>query len=345
MIMSISFETIIDMSERTGRVTLTHVQEVIERLYAEASETQDAIEQYCKIDQLVEKVISAKTLIGNSSAYHNVAVVFARNDAFDYACDVLELGLKNSITSVDLLADYLNYGCNCSRQDKCEAYFSELCKHQDSWNWRAYQFAIDYLLEIENYGSKCDVNKINDLVKAFIDKIPEREEAYLSKAEWLKKMPELARKSLWGEETYESVLRDVTNGKYRLKKTPKCDLNLADHYFSMGINFVEAYNLLERCKKNSIEIQVSVNRTYVYLLSALCKMSIYYEKVKELDSKKAEGNAELQSIVNDVYKQFHFASLDITDIYVHNGRQLIETFVCETEEPYPYDDGVINRIV
>lgn len=343
--MAVNYETIINISERTGRVTLAHVQEVIEHLYAEAAEVNDAIEQYCKIDNLIERILSAKTLIGNSSSYHNVAVVFARNDAFDYACDILELGLKNGVASIDLLADYLNYGCSCNRQDQCGAFFTELYGRQSAWNWRAYQFAIDYLLETENYGSECDIHKINDLVKAFIEKIPEREEAYLSKAEWLKKMPESARISLWGEETYESVLKDVTGGKYRIKRTPKCDLNLADYYYSIGVNFVEAYNLLERCKKNSLEIQPSVNRTYVYLLSALCKMSIYYEKVKEFDSKRAEGNAELEAIAYDVYEQFHFAAQDVMDLYVHNCRQLIEMFVCETEVPYPYDDGIENKIV
>ncbi|MCH5274840.1 MAG: hypothetical protein J1E65_03285 [Lachnospiraceae bacterium] len=340
-----NYETIINICERTGRVTLEHVQEVLERLYAETEETGDAIEQYCKIDTLIEQVFTAKTLIGNSSSYHNVAVVLARNEAFDYACDILELGIKKSATSVDLLADYLNYGCRCNRQEKCDAFFAELCARQDTWNWRAYQFAINYLLEIENYGSKCDVHKINDLVKAFLTEIPEREEAYLSKAEWLKKMPQSERISLWGEETYESVLKDVTDGKYRLKRTPKCDLNLADYYYSMGINFMESFNLLERCKKDSIEIQASINRTYVYLLSALCKMSIYYEKVKDYDSKRAGDNSELQAIAHDVYEQFHFASLDASDLYVRNCRQLIELFVCETEEPYPYGDGIENRIV
>ncbi len=43
---------------------------------------------------IIEQILSAENVIGNSSAYHNVAVVLARNDAFDYACDIIELGQK-----------------------------------------------------------------------------------------------------------------------------------------------------------------------------------------------------------------------------------------------------------
>lgn len=342
--MAISYETVIDMIERTGRVILSHVQEVCERLFAEANAVDEAIEQYCKIDHLMECVISSETIIGNSDFFHNMAVVLARNDAFDYACEILELGLKRNPNSIDLLADYLNYGCYCNRHEKCETYFNTLYACQDSWNWRAYQFSIDYLLESENYGAKCDIEKINNLVVAFISKNPDKEISFLTKANWLRKMPAKERISLWGNETYESVLADVTNGKFEINRTPKCDLNLADYYYSLGTNFTEAYKLLERCKPNSAEIQPSVNRGYVYLLSSLCKMSIYYEKVTNFNSKKAENDPELELLAKDVYEQYHIAAQDVTDLYVYNCRHLIETFICESGIPYPYDDGIENKI-
>lgn len=317
-----NYETIINLKESTNRITLVHVQEVLERLYAEVEETNDSIEQYCKIDKLIGQILSAENVIGNSSAFHNVAVVLARNDAFDYACDIIELGQKKGASSVDLMADYLNYGCCCNRLKTCRAFFDELYSHQESWNWRAYQFAIDYLLEDERYMDEYSIHMVNDLIITFVEKNPGREEAYLSKANWLKKLSESDRKDLWGDETFESVLVEATSGKYKIKKTPKCDLCLADYYYSLGVNFEKAYNLLEQCKKDSVEIQPSVNRTYVYLLSALCQMSMYYEKVNELDSKTAKGNIELENNVKKVYEQFHLSSLDRTEFYVRNCRQL-----------------------
>ena len=343
--MAISYETIIDMIERTDRVILSHVQRAFERLFAEADSVDDAIEQYCKIDHLMECVLSSKTIIGNSDSFHNVAVVLARNEAFDYACEILEIGLNRNPTSIDLLADYLSYGCYCNQHEKCEMCFNILYEHQDSWNWRAFQFSIDYLLEAENYESDCDIKKINDLVLSFISKHPNKEVSFLTKANWLRKMPVKDRISLWGNETYEGVLTEVTDGKFEINRTPKCDLNLADYYYSLGKNFTRAYELLERCKLNSAEVQPSVNREYVYLLSSLCKMSIYYAKVKGCNSKKAENAPELEIIAYDVYEQYHIAARDSTDFYVYNCRHLIESFVCESGIPYPYDDGVENRII
>ena len=342
--MPINYDTLIQLLDSTNRVTLKNVQNVAERLYAEAHQAYDAIEQYNKLDNLVVKAVGANTILGSADDYHNVAVVFAREDEFDYACQFLDKGLQKNSHSVDLLADFLKYGCSCNRQTECEQIFERLITLREQWNWRAYQFSIDYLLDVKNYGSTLDVVKINELVDAFVANEPNQEESYLTKAEWLKKMPIADLKNLRGDETFESVLKSVTNGTYPIKRTPKCDLKLADHYYSLGIHLDEAYRLLERCKSNSIEVQASVNRTYVYLLSALCKMSLFFGKTRDQTNMLAEGNDELINIVQTVFDQFHLAAADASDLYVMNCRSLIETFVCETKIPYPYDDGVINRL-
>lgn len=203
---------------------------------------------------------------------------------------------------------------------------------------------IDYLLEVDLYDTDVQKEKITSLVKAFVERVPDSEDAYLTKAEWLKNLSNAERVDVWNGETFESVLQDVTGGKFKIKRTPKCDLKLADYYYSLGIEFEKTYALLERCKLNSMEPQPSVNRAYVFLLASLCKMSIYYENVSENETKKAEGNPELIQIVQDVYNNYHQSVLDTRSIYVRNCRSLIETFVCETEIPYPYGDGVENNI-
>lgn len=342
--MPISYETVVDICERTGRIALPKIQNILERLFAEADEVQDAIEQYCKIDRLIELTLGAKSITGDVSAYHNVAVVLARNDAFDYACDVLELGMKNDSVAVDLMADYLKYGCSCNRYEICKDIYQKLLDQQEKWNWRSYQFVIDYLLEVDVYDSKTQKEKITSLVKKFVEKVPDSEEAYLTKAEWLKSLSDVECADSWNGETFESVLKDVTSGKFKVKRTPKCDLKLADYYYSLGIQFEEAYSLIEHCKVNSLEAQPSVNRAYVFLLASLCKMSIYYEKSTKNGTKKAEDNPELIQIVQDVYSDYHHSALDVGSVYARNCRPLIENFVCETEIPYPYGDGIVNNI-
>lgn len=342
--MPLSYETIVNMCERTGRISLAKLQGILEKLYVEAEEARDAIEQYCQIDNLIELTLGAKSIAGDTSAYHNVAVVLARNDAFDYACDILELGLKSNPMSVDLMADYLKYGCSCNRLKTCGNIFQQLLDQQSKWNWRAYQFAIDYLLEVNVYDTNIQKEKITELVKAFVEKISDSEEAYLTKAEWLKNLSDTECVETWNGETFESVLQDVTQGKFKIKRTPKCDLKLADYYYSLGVRIEEAYSLLEQCKKNSMEIQPSVDRSYVFLLASLCKMSIYYAKAAEIGTKSAEENPELLQLVKDVYSNYHYSALDSGSMYAQNCRHLIETFVCETEIPYPYGDGINNNI-
>lgn len=90
--------------------------------------------------------------------------------------------------------------------------------------------------------------------------------------------------------------------------------------------------------KKLSEIQRSVNRNYVFLLSALCKMSQYYDIKDQCDYKRSEA------LASEIYQDFHVAALDLTDARVRDCKKLIESFVRETQIPYPFDDGVANMI-
>lgn len=331
-----NYETFLSIVEKTKRVKLSDAMCVIEELYRQAVILEDAIEEYCKIYDLFDLLLQQQVLIGNSDDYHNIAVVCAKQDDFDAACRFLEAGLKKYPYCVDLLADYLNYGMQCSKKDICDSMYSKLILKKSDWNWRAYKFTIDYLIGLSDVDCVNRDEEIFSLIAEFQNKLPDNEDAYLIKAEFMSKKCEKEEND--SEPVFVSILTYATSDKSPVRRTPKCDLRLADYYYNNGSNIEKAIQLLERCKKNSIEVQPSVNRSYVYLLSALCRMTQFYSNLKK------DSQENIEKLAMEVYKNYHIASLNRIDTRVYNCRNLIESFVRETSIPYPYDDGINNDL-
>ena len=68
---------------------------------------------------------------------------------YDSACAIVKRGLEEAEADVDLLSDFIKYGILCGRQEECDRYFRELKDNisMEEWNWRAFSFSIDYLLD------------------------------------------------------------------------------------------------------------------------------------------------------------------------------------------------------
>ena len=330
-----TYETFLTMVERTQKVKLGEAMRVIDRLYRQAASAEDAIEEYCKIYDLFDLLFQQPMFIGNADNYHNLAVVCAKQSDYDSACRFLDVGLEKYPYCVDLLADYLNYGVQCGRMEQCNDAYQKLISKKKDWNWRAYRFVIDYLMMLTSKDCYNRDDEIESLIVDFQKRLPDDEDSYLVHAEFVSKKGETTIHINDNEPTYVAILDYVTSEKSPVKRTPKCDLKLADYYY--GVDICKAIQLLDRCKKNSIEVQPSVNRTYVYLLSALCRMTQYYDNINH-------GSKEQEELVMEVYKNYHIASLNRMDSRVYNCRNLIEAFIRETQIPYPYDDGVNNDI-
>lgn len=323
---------------KTARVKICDAIDVLEELYAQAASSDDAIDEYFKIYDLVDTIFQNNNFIGDSNDYHNIAVVCAKQEDFDTACRFLDHGLQQYPYDVDLLADYLKYGMKCNKKDECEKAYQNLFARKQDWNWRAYKFSIDYLIELVSIDSIDRDESITSLIADFQTDLPDEEDAYLVEAEYLQSRNNRRDKGIQSERTFISILQFATSDESPVKRTPKCDLKLADFYYTNGTNLERALELLERCKKDSVEIQRSVNRNYVFLLSALCKMSQYYDNKNQCNQENAEA------LVRAVYQDFHVAALDIADSRVRDCKKLIESFVRETQIPYPFDDGVANMI-
>ena len=328
-----TYDTFLSVIERTKKVKLSDAMSVIEELYRQALSADDAIEEYYKIYDLFDLLFQQPMFIGDSDDYHNLAVVCAKQDDYDTACRFLEVGLDKYPYCVDLLADYLNYGMQCDRLEKCHDMYIKLVLKKDDWNWRAYRFAIDYLINLTDVDHVNRDGEIADLIKEFQNKLPDEEDSYLIQAEFLNKR---CKSEDNGAPAFVSILAYVTSDKSPVKRTPKCDLKLADYYYNNGGDIERAIQLLERCKKNSVEVQPKVNRSYVYLLLALCRMTQYYNNILSVNGE------DIETLAMEVYKNYHIAALNHIDSRVYNCRNLIESFIRETGIPYPYDDGIEN---
>lgn len=331
-------ETLMAIIERTSKAKLRDVISVVEELYQQTETDGDAIDSYYRLYDLFDLVLQQPLLEGSESDFHNLTVACARQDDYDAACRFLDRGLAQYPRSVDLLSDYLSYGMNCGKNEVCQTIYARLLEQRNTWNWRAYHFSISYLMETST-NSPAD---ILELIHEFQNKLPTQEEGYLDEAEALS----MFSGNIGGDRTFLSVLEYATSDACPIQRTPKCDLRLANYYYDVGKDLEKASRLLERCKRNSIEPQLSVNRNYVYLLSALCKMSQYYDAIGSGQSRKVNyQEREKEELVLGVYEDYHIAALNHADSRVQGCKGIIETFVRETGVPYPYDDDGIESSI
>lgn len=335
-----TYETLMSAIDICGSVNLHYFTVVVEDLLYIVDTESDCIDALSKIEELVSLLCTQNTFEGGDDDFHNLSVAFARGEQYKNACRILEKGLSRNEFSVDLLADYLNYGMKCGRITECDNAYRNLLKIRDDWNWRAYQFCIDYLKERKKSRRTVNTGTIMELVNEFVKKIPDREESYLEKAEFLQAFGPNSE-----NETFISVLTYATSEKCPIQRTPKCDLTLADYYYNTEKNLEKAQELIDRCKRNSVEVQLSVNRNYVFLLSALCGMSRFYDGRKSGTKTKIEEGSPAWEMIMDIYLDYHTACSGKADSRVRKCKEIIEAFIRETSVPYPYeDDGVENLI-
>lgn len=328
-----TYETFIEIVKKTGKVKLCDAMQLIEELYRQAGYAEDAIDEYNRIYDLFDLVLQQSVFLGDLDDYHNIAVVCARQDEYDIACSFLEKGLEKYPYGIDLLADYLKYALQCEKKDGCADVYQKLLTKKNEWNWRAYLFSVDYLISLSDMDCVNRDDEITKLIHEFQDNIPDDENAYMLEAQFLSKKHVNDNN---GKSRYIEILSYVTSEESPVKRTPKCDLKLADYYYNNGMDIEKAIYYLERCKKNSVETQLSVNRNYVYLLLALCQITKYYNETDSID--------DIEALAMDVYKNYHIACLDKTDTRINSCKNLIESFVRETKVAYPYDDNIDNDI-
>lgn len=283
-----SYNYLIGMIEKEKFINIAKISEVISNMVSEASN--DSFYPYDNDQEDYETSINYKLAnlasfflddnyqySGRSDDFHNLAVDYARQEMYREACIVLERGIKLRQASIDLLADFIAYGRNIpSLKSQCKKYYNQLDSlPRSKWNWRAYTFSIDYLLEERDYAETIDeenkiMEKSIEIAKEFIEKY----NSLGSDCEHI----DTAYTDLANVYT---VFGDVRSARNILKKcadkysrTPRASMKLAQIEFNAG-RYEEASELLSKCVA-CMELQQSVNKGYIFLLRAYSNASMFF---------------------------------------------------------------------
>jgi len=245
---------------------------------------------YDELNAIASRVLSSSKVMGSPDEFHNFAVNYAQTDDKNTACEILKLGLALYPTSVDLLADFIQYGMQCDKEEECEIYFQKLQSiPKELWTWRGFDFSLDYLqFKLERMNQEDEYTeirkKMNQLVADFRQYMPYDERSYLAESHLYKNT--------------EQEITILEKAMSDLLACPKCTLRYADLKFERG-EYVKALDSIESCIL-SLQTQSGINEGYTYFLSGLCKTSLIH---KDKDYKNKER-------ILDAYQDFQVAELE-----------------------------------
>lgn len=277
----------------------------------------DYLQELTKIGQ---SAISVETLTGGVDDFHNLAVTFARTGLHDMCCEILERGLRLHSTAIDLLADYLSYGLECGREDKCKYYYNVLISLPDAkMTWRGYDFSIDYLLErIKDSQDESEITEfiaqIKDRLEKYKAHFPNSEDPYVSESQVLS--------FLGKEEEAVEVLKKAMNNL----AAPKCCLRYADILLKQG-KYKEVISVAQKAVSVSAQEQMGVNIPYLFYLSGMAKDALIH----------AEGDYKNRERVLDAYSDYKVAE-ELFDsaraMYMKNLRMRVRILELKSHIPY-----------
>ena len=219
---------------------------------------------------------------GTADEIHNFSTELARAGYYGRACFVLEQGIAQYKLNTDLLADFLAYGIRCGQIEKCELFYEQLDKISDRRKtWRAFRFAIDYL--IYKIGETDDDNVISELkktalclVERFKRTLPEEELAYLCEYD--------IYEATFDKETGLVKLEEFLNDDNRTAKVaPKCHLKYIDKMLEKG-EYEKITLYANDGAAEAAQEQESVDTGYFFYALALAKDAIWLKSEQKKDS-------------------------------------------------------------
>lgn len=330
-----TYEELLQVLENEKTVNLSVFWATVEGMVS-TSDTYDEYEtEYsdsiqAKLRNLVKRFVQKDLKVfGTADHYHNIAVTYAQKEMNDCACDILQVGIDDIPYAVDLIADYIHYGMLGGQRDKCEEMFLRLKSiTRRRWNWRAYSFSIDYLIDkckyINNESEQEEIKRETlELAKQFIATEKTNRE-YLDQAYFDK----AAVYAEFGDKKNE--YKALEEGFNEMTSSSKCALRLADIAFSKG-DYEDAIKKLKHCC-NRIKPQPDIKGNYAYLLLALSKTTKLFEEENISQDKEEQ--------VKSIYRDFYSAlSSGLSGVYRETANTAIKIISSQTEIEYPYDDS------
>ncbi len=195
--------------------------------------------------------------------YHNKAVELSRKGRFRQAVDVCVDGLGHYPNNVDLIADTIKYASESGDMQKAAEYFQILKENipWQRWNWRAFTFSFDYLMEDDPVKNEEICREIISNYKAYL---PYEEKAYMAESEL-----EAALGN--SERSMEVLVKTVES----LANASQCALRLADMQLERG-RFEDVVKTTNYAISASAEVQPSINIPYLLLVRTLAKDAILH---------------------------------------------------------------------
>lgn len=273
------------------------------------SDEYDDFKSYLDIYEIINKCFRSKQKFkrrqckGEVNDFHNLSVVLARSDFNELSCIVLEYAIKFYPNSINLLSDYIEYGIRCNELDKCNQMYNRLCTiPKKQWNWRAYDFSIDYLIfNYENYMIDT-VEEILTLTNMFVKAFPNDERSHLARANFYN----IINNKIKEEECLKNAIATI-------KVAPICALKLAQIFFDNG-KYDEAKSILSNRNIFSLHTMSSKDIGNMYLLSSLCGMAAFYLLPKN------DNN-----IVSEIY--YDYKAAEKTDIRSSNAFKNLDVLI------------------
>ena len=276
--------------------------------------------------ETIQKLVEQKTQIGNSDQFHNLAALLGGNGFDGLACDVLDSGLNRFPMKVDLLADYLIYGIDCERLDKCKEHFLTLESiEQSEWTWRCFSFSIIYVNRLRNNIATTleernqYKRKVSELARAYKKYLPYEEGGYRESAKLMSKKPD----------TMLKMLNDALLNEH-IGSCPTCAFEKAELLFKQK-KYLDARDAINRSLDDSInQTQGGVKENYLLFLRGLCDYALFLQDIRA-------GKPLDEITILSIYSDFNKALRELDENYKLKIRIRTQNLVEDTKIKVPDD--------
>lgn len=218
-----------------------------------------------------------------ASQYHNKATEYARRGRNRDAVKLCIRGLEKFPTNVDLLADVIKYATDAGDMETAHRYFLLLMGIQrEQYNWRAFTFSLDYLLE----NARENEDTCRALIADYHRILPHEEKAYVAESELDERLG-----------NHEQSLKILEETIQKLPNAPQAALRLADKQFERG-RYEEAIQTTSYAFVASSESQPSINISYLVLLRLLAEDAVLHQNL-------LRGDPVTQQQIDQMREKYH----------------------------------------
>lgn len=254
--------------------------------------------------------------------YHNLAVNVVQSSSPSEAFEIVAAGLARFSNDIDLLADAVRWApLDVELKDRpspesggalvtAEDFYKKLLEAMDRWNWRAYDFCIDYLVD-RRAPTETDVEAMETLQEAltlaekFTEAFPIDERSYSAKA---KVLCALHRDDEAKQLLDKVVVQNWENGKGF--PCSQCCLRLADMLMEEG-DFETVIKVTEIGLIGTASPQPTANSSYLIFLKTLSEDALLILRYigKNFDASFTTEAYRLivtyQMLINDQHAKFN----------------------------------------